>query len=376
MAKRRANSEGTVVQRGDGRWMAQLTLPGGQRRSFYGKTQAEVISKLREARQRLDEGLPPTPEKLTVGQWLETWLRDSVAHAVRPRTAVRYGEIVRCHLAPRLGHVRLAHLQPADVERAMREALEAGQSPRSVLHHRAVLRAALNHAIRHGLIARNAAALAAAPHVPEGEHEAITPARAKAILQAVQGDSLEALFLLLLSTGMREGEALGLQWADVNLDAGTASIRRVLQRVNGEWAFREPKTRRSRRTVSLPAPVVAALREHRARQLEERLRLGPDWQGEQWGNLVFPNETGGPLHGNTALHRFQRLLQRAGLPRMRVHDLRHGAASLMAAMGIPPRVAMELLGHSQISTTMNIYAHVAPEYSREAMERVSKALWG
>lgn len=149
--------------------------------------------KAQEGARDIEEGRPPAPEALTVKQWLETWLRDSVPHTVRPRTAIRYGEIVKLHLVPRLGHIRLAQLQPSDVERTMRQALEAGQSPRSVHHHRAVLRTALNHAIRHGLIARNAASLAKAAHVPGDKRDVISPARAKAILAAVRGHRLEAL---------------------------------------------------------------------------------------------------------------------------------------------------------------------------------------
>jgi len=199
---------------------------------------------------------------------------------------------------------------------------------------------------------------------------------ATGLLEAVRGDRLEALFTVALALGLRQGEALGLRWPDIDLEAGTLSVQRSLQRVNGEWLSPEPKTTRSRRTVPLPGPVTVALREHRARQLVERLRLGAAWQGERWGDLVFADEAGGPLSGFHVSRPFKALLAVAGLPPMRYHDLRHGAASLMAAQGVPARVAMEILGHSQISTTMNIYAHVAPELGRDAAERIGAALWG
>ena len=256
----------------------------------------------------------------------------------------------------------------------MREALNAGQSPRSVLHHRAVLRTAINHAISQGLLTQNVAALAKPPRVPDVEHDPITPGRARAIIQAVKGHRLEPLYILMLATGLREGEAIGLKWPDLNLDANTLRVQRVLQRVQGEWLFKEPKTQRSRRTISLPEPVAKALRQHRTNQLKERLRLGHTW--EDLHGLVFTKESGSPLTPTTVSYHFHGLLRNAVLPRMRIHDLRHGAASLMAAMGIPPRVAMELLGHSQISTTMNIYSHIASEYGREAMDRVDESLWG
>ncbi|MSQ13701.1 MAG: site-specific integrase [Dehalococcoidia bacterium] len=150
----------------------------------------------------------------------------------------------------------------------------------------------------------------------------------------------------------------------------------MLQRYGGAYHLMRPKTRNSRRTVSLPAAVAVALKEHRVRQLQERLQAGPLWDNETWGGLVFATETGGPLSGFSVTRRFYKLLRVAGLPPMRYHDLRHGAASIMAALGVSPRTAMETLGHSQISTTMNIYTHVTPEHQREAMDKVGAALFG
>lgn len=151
---------------------------------------------------------------------------------------------------------------------------------------------------------------------------------------------------------------------------------RTLQREDRQYKFLDLKSSQSHRTIPLPDPVVASLRKHRARQAEERLMAGSVWEGESWGYLVFPNETGGPLSGFGVTQRFKRLLSDAGLPDMRYHELRHGAASLMAAQGIPARVAMEILGHAQISTTMNIYAHVASDVQREAADRIGKSLFG
>lgn len=376
MARRRANSEGTLTQRKDGRWEAQLSLPDGKRRSFYGKSKQDALKKMQAAQRQVADSKPLPPERLTVGTWLETWLRDTVPLKCRPRTAHRYGEIVRLHLVPRLGRIRLRELTASDVDRAMREALAAGQSPRSVAQHRAVLRAALYVAMKGDKVGRNVAPLSSAIHVTEEEREALTPTTARAILQAVRGDRLEVLYALMLAVGLRSGEARGLRWTDLDLDAATLAVRRNLQRVDGEWRFLEPKTARSRRSIRLPSAVVSALRTHHIHQLEERLKAGSLWEGQKWGGLVFPNEVGGPLDASTAVQHFQRLLKKAGLPAMRVHDLRHGAATIMAALGVSPRVAMEVLGHSSIATTMNIYSHVAPEQQVEAMARVDKAIWG
>jgi integrase len=377
---RRGHNEGSIYQRADGRWAATVNISyeGSRRRrkSFYGSTRAEVARKLQAAQRALADGLPLPGERQTVGQVLQAWLRDSAAWKVRPRTLQRYDEIVRLHLVPRLGHVLLPKLTPYDVDKMMNDELTAGVSPQSVAHHRAVLRTALNVAMRRGFVGRNVASLAEPPRVPAHEVRPLALADARALLGAVKGDRLEALFTVALAVGLRQGEALALSWDDVDLDGGTLTVRRSLQRVDKQWRFMEPKTPQSRRTIPLPGPVVAALREHRARQLRERLRAGAAWQGEQWGDLVFTGEIGAPLSGFHVRRRFNKLLTLAGLPPMRYHDLRHGAASLMAGQGVPVRVAMEMLGHAQITTTMNIYAHVAPELERDAAERISDALWG
>jgi integrase len=379
MAKR-GNSEGSIYRRSDGRWAASVDLgqADGRRRrkAFYAKTRQDVGRKLQAAQRALADGLPLVDQRQTLGGFLEIWLRDSVARKVRPRTLQRYQEIVKLHLTPRLGRIPLAKLTPAHVERMMNEAIGQGAAPRSACHHRAVLRTALNVAMKWGVLGRNVASLAGPPRVPEREIRALGQADARALLEAVRGDRLEALFTVALALGLRQGEALGLRWPDVDLGGALLTVQRSLQRVNGEWLSPEPKTPRSRRTLHLPGPVTAALREHRARQLVERLRLGAAWQGETWGDLVFTDEAGGPLSGFYVSRRFKALLAVAGLPPMRYHDLRHGAASLMAAQGVPARVAMEILGHSQISTTMNIYAHVAPELGRDAADRMGAALWG
>ena len=373
---RRGRGEGSIYKRKEGRWAAAISLEGGKRSYLYGKTRAEVATKLRGAQQARANGLPFADGRMTLGEFLHTWLFDIASTRVRPRTWQGYEQIVRLHLTPALGQVRLAKLSPPHVERMMKDGLAAGRSPRAVAHDRAVLRAALNATMKWGLVGRNVAMLTDPPRVPEAEPHALSRADAQRILTAVEGDRLEALFTVALAVGLRQSEALGPRWSDIDLRTGRLSVGRALQRYDRDFHLDEPKTKRSRRTVALPGPVVQSLREHRARQLEERLRAGPAWVGERWGDLVFSNETGAPLHGTTVARRFKQLIAEAGLPPMRYQHLRHGAASLMAAQGVPPRVAMEVLGHSQISTTMNIYSHVAPESQQVAADRVAEALWG
>jgi len=374
MAKR-GNSEGTITKRKDGRWEAKITPPDGRRRSYYAKTRQEAAQKLLQAQKAVSQGLPLAGERQSTGAFLESWLKDAAAQRVRPKTLKGYADMVRLHIAPEIGHVPLVRLTPQHVEKMLAGVLEKGASPRSVGHCKAVLRNALNQAMRWSAIGRNVASLARAPHVPEREFHALAPASARCVLEAVKGDRLEALFTVALACGLRQGEALGLRWQDVAWEGGTLTIQRTLQRIDRQYRFLEPKTARSRRTIALPMPVAASLRRHHARQLEERLNMPQAWEGEAWGGLVFADELGRPLSGFHVSRRFKKLLALAGLPAMRYHDLRHGAASLMAAQGVPARVAMEILGHAQISTTMNVYAHVAPELQKEAAERVAVALW-
>lgn len=373
---RRGNNEGSIYKRKDGRWAAALTTDAGKRRHFYAKTRAEVAQKLRSAQDAQQHGLPLDAARTTVAAFLDSWLRTSAARKVRPRTLNGYEQIIRLCLAPSLGRVRLARLTPHDVERMMNEGIANGRSARSVAHDRAVLRTALNVAMRQGVVGRNVAMLADAPRVPEREFRALTPSDARRILAAVDGHRHRALFTVALAVGLRQSEALGLQWDDVDLDRRTLVVRRVLQRYDGAFHLDEPKTPHSKRTVEMPEPVCASLREHRARQLADRLRAGAAWNGDEWGGLVFCDERGQPLHGTTVAKQFQALVGQAGLRKMRYHDLRHGAASLMAAQGVPPRIAMEVLGHAQISTTMNVYSHVAPESRGVAAKAVEEAIWG
>lgn len=290
-------------------------------------------------------------------------------------TLRRYKEIVRLHIVPELGRVPVARLTPQHVEKMLAAVAAKGASASSVNHCRGLLRNALQAAMKHSLVGRNVAALADARSVPAREVRVLTPYDARRILEAVKGDRLEALFTVSLALGLRQSEVLGLRWSDLNIDASTVSIQRTLQRLHGAFAFYPPKSGKSRRTIPMPVPVATALQRHMKRQLQERIALGAAWEAERCGGLVFTDEEGNPLSCYHVSGRFHKLIRMAGLPPMRYHDLRHGAASIMAAQGVSARVAMEILGHAQISTTMNIYTHIAPELQKEAAERVAGALW-
>ena len=420
MGVRRGRGEGSITKRSDGRWMARVDL-GYQngvrcRKTVYGR---EVQTKLRETLQRTESGLPPLPEQETVGAYLRRWL-ELRREQLRPHTYISYEQTVRRHLTPGLGRIRLAKLGPRDVATWLHGCRTQGVGPRTIQYSRAVLRAALNQALRWELVSRNAAALTDAPQHQAREIKPLTPEEARALLAAVAGHRLEALITVALGLGLRRGEALALRWEDVDLTAGVLSVRHTLERAGGDAAARkpllaeratlrsrlkdaadeatrrqrvaqlddvqarlkpvqtslrlaEPKTARSRRTITLPTLVAGALRAHRTRQLEERLAAGSRWHDTE---LVFTTRIGTPI-GTHSLHStFKGLLRAAGLPSIRYHDLRHTAATLLLAQGVDVRTIMETLGHAQVSLTLNTYAHVVPVLQREAAAKMDAILGG
>jgi integrase len=254
----------------------------------------------------------------------------------------------------------------------MNAKFESGLSPRTVQYLRAVLRRALGQAPKWDLVARNVATLVEPPRSVKHEIHPFTPKQAQAFLTAVKGDRLEALYSVAIALGLRQGEALGLRWSDIDFDAGTLTVRVALHRIGGEPVLTEPKTNKSRRTVHMPPSFVASLREHRIRQLEERLMMEPRWD-DSW-NLVFASTIGTPLDARNVVRHFKAALVKANMPDLRLHDLRHTCASLLLAQGVGPRTIVEVLGHSQISLTMDTYSHVMPEMRREAAELMERLL--
>jgi integrase len=378
-SRRRGRNEGSIFQRADGRWCAQLDL-GWQngrraRKYIYGATAAAVRDSLLTARTDKSKGLPVAIERQTVSQFLQRWLEDAVKPSVRPLTHEQYCQHVKLYLGPLLGHNRLDKLAPHHVRAFLKRKLEDGLAPRTVELSLVILRKALGQAVNDGVLARNAAKLVDGPRVQRFEGQTLSPQEARTFLDAAAGERHEALYAAALVIGLRMGEALGLRWEDINLERRTLTVNRILERIGrgtgSTLQFVEPKTSRSRRTVTLPELAARALRAHRVRQLEERLAAGPHWR--DFG-LVFPTTIGTPLEPHSLHDDFKRILTKAGLPEIRFHDLRHSAASLMLAQGIPLRSIQEILGHSSISLTANLYAHVGEQLKREAADAMDKIL--
>lgn len=369
---KRGNGEGTIRQRPDGLWEARVALDDGRRKSLYGKTRQEVARKLAAALRDRNSGIPITPsDRQTVASYVVGWLA-AIESQIKPRTHLRYAELLRLHVVPTLGKVALVKLTPTQLEALYGALLKQGLSPTTVHHVHAVMRTALARAERQGIVQRNVAALAAAPRLRRREMHTLTSAEARRVVEAARGERLEALYILALSTGMRQGEVLGLRWRDVDFEHATLHITATLQNTATGLTLTSPKTHRSNRQIALTPSAVAALRTHRARQAEERLRAGTAWLEQ---DLVFCTQRGGPLYkGNLLADSFFPLLARAGVRRVRFHDLRHTAATLLLSRGVPVKVVSELLGHASVAITLDIYAHVLPDMQAQATAAMEAVL--
>jgi integrase len=377
MTRRRGHGEGNVYRRADGRWAARVSVGyrNGKRsrRWVYGKTRGEVANKLRDTIQSHQQGSLVEPGRVTVGQFLTRWLEDCARPKLRPRTLVSYTQMIRLHIAPGLGPIPIQRLTPQQIQSWLNDRRKAGLSPRTCQYARAILRSALEQGLRWGVVSRNVSTLVESPRVPRHEIRPLQPDQARALLEAVRAHRLGALFTVALALGLRQGEALGLQWDAVDFQAGALAVRRALQRVGKQWQLVEPKSERSRRVIALPRVAVVALRAHRVRQKRERLLAGGDWKE---AGFVFTTRMGTPLDPINLTKTFKRLLRAAGLPSIRFHDLRHTAATFLLAQGVDARTIMETLGHSQISLTLNTYSHVLPSLQQDAARRMNSLLVG
>jgi integrase len=376
--KRGKSWEVTVWQQGrdpsTGRRRRRCLTVHGSRR--------DAARKLAEALQQRDTGTDLSPGRLTVGDYLRRWLRDYAAHNVAPSTLTRYRGIIENHLIPALGSLRLRDLRPGHIQDAYARFLgpegraskhkHGPLSARTVLHHHRLIKEALAQAVRWQDVSHNAADGVSAPRPARPEMRVLGAEEVSWLLEAAAETPLYALVYLALHTGLRQGELLGLRWQDIDLDRGTLHVQRTAQRLKGQGViYRPPKSHRSSRPVSLSPEVVALLREHRRLQVEHKLRVGPAYRGL---GLVFASPLGGPMDAGNLRRAFARLLDRAALPRIRFHDLRHTAATLMLTAGVHPKVVSERLGHATVALTLDTYSHVLPDLQRDAAEALDRVL--
>ena len=387
---KRASGEGTLSRRKDkaGKtigWRAAVTVghheDGTQdRRWVSGKTQTEVQEKLRALQADMHNGMVADTQGLTVADFMTRWTEHKERDGVKPNTVQSYRDTVRLYITPHIGRVKLEKLKPLDIERLLSKMQKDGKSAANRRYTLRVLSMALRQAVRWQMLPRNVADVISPPKAERPEMKVWTPGEVATFLSAAQVHRLYAAFYLALMTGMRRGEVLGLQWADIDFERSRLTVRHNLVEVHGDGVsgkqqagkptvssiqvkLQTPKTAASRRTVALSPGTLSKLHEHQAQQERERTAAAEAWQG---GGYVFASELGGPTNPNYFYDQFKKLARGEGLPEIRFHDLRHTAASLMIRRGVNPKVVSDRLGHTDPAFTLRVYTHLYDEQREEA----------
>ncbi|MDX3757267.1 site-specific integrase [Streptomyces sp. AK02-04a] len=371
--KRNPNGAGSIWQRKDGRFEARVYVPQPdgtrKRKTVYGSTWDECDEKRQELVRRDRQGIPTPSRSAKLSEWLPYWLEEYIKPQRKRTTYVKYEMHVRLYLVPLLGSRRLESLTTANVRQMISKVTEQASAATAKEAHR-VLRTALTAACRDELISRNVVQLVPAPRVEPRELHPWSLDETLTFLEAARTDPLYPAFVLAVALGLRRGEILGLQWWDVDLDRRTLTVRTTLNRGGKELYLDTTKNRRAR-VIPIPLMCVAPLRWQRLRQAARRDAIGADWHDS---DHVFTTRSGRPIEPRNLYRSFLRIAASAGLPQVRLHDTRHGCASLLFAAGVAPRTVMEILGHSQIAVTMNVYTHVSDDNRREAMGHMDRLL--
>lgn len=379
--------EGSVRRDTSGRWgfVVDVTPVGSvqrkqvRRRGF--RTKALALEALDEVKSQLRTGSWVPPSRQTVSEFLEEWLA-TVAPELRPATLYSYQRNVRLHVVERIGHVPLQSLDAGILNRLYADLLQPGSNrarpdralaPRTVAYIATIMKSALTDAVRWGRLVRNPADAANPPKAAAHQRPDMltwTPTELSRFLElsAENKDRDVALWRFLATTGARRGEALGLRWRDVDLDAGTATVRVTVIVVAHQIQFGSPKTNAGVHSIDLDGGTVAALREHRRRQAAERLLVGPGWVDH---DLMFADPAGGPMHPEAVSMRFARRVRLYELPKLTVHGLRHTWATMALSAGVHPKVVQERLGHATIGITLGVYSHVTKGMGRAAGQLVA-----
>ncbi|MBA2246828.1 MAG: site-specific integrase [Chloroflexia bacterium] len=376
-SRRRGSGEGAIYQReSDGRWVAVVDAGyiNGKRRRFtaYAKRRKDAAERLPELKRRAKLAGQQTTSIKTVAEFLTHWMDTSVRKNRAPTTIESYQGAIVNHIVPVIGSRRLAALERMDIQR-MLDAVAAkdGVGPRSVENVSAVMRKALNDAVKWSLLETNPAQHTEIAKVPQADRKALTVEQARQLLFHVADDRFEALYALAAIYGLRRGECLGLRWSDIDHEAREIHIRQQVVVVNNAPLVTPVKTKKSSRNLPLLKDIDAALDRRRERQAEERLAAGEHWIEH---DLVFASMVGTPYQPANHHKRWHASLKRAGLPDVPFHSLRHTAASFLVALNVHPRIAMEILGHANIKTTMEVYSHVQQPGMRDALESVENVL--
>jgi integrase len=367
---KRSNGEGTIKKRSDGRWEGQYTIDF-KRRSIYGKTQEEVRKKLNQVINEIESGLY-TDNTITVGAWLNTWLYEYKKGSVKQKTFQGHETMVRCHLLPAFNKIKLKDLTVDHVQRLLNAKTKEGLSNRTVRYIRSTLQNALGQAIQNGLIIRN---IAQAVKVGEGkqkERRILTPQEQQALVKALAGERRGFMVYFALYTGLRRGELLGVRWSDVDMNANTLTVCQNVQRLNvddgkSRLVIDTPKTKKSNRTITMLPEVTDKLREHFTAQSRERILAGQLWHDN---DLIFCTELGKPIEPRNLQRFINRVTDKIGIPHVNTHALRHAFATRALEQGVTLKAVSEMLGHSSIQMTADIYSHLSLEHMETEMQKM------
>jgi integrase len=379
MAGRRGNHEGSIYQRSaDGLWCGVALLGydiRGRmiRKTVTAKSRAEVTRKLAQLRRQVDAGKVSTVKTPTLSELMKRWFETVLSREVARSTYDNYHTVVKYHVLPVLGRRKVTDITVADVDRLLALKLGAGLSPSTVHRVRALISQCLDQGVRWGDVPTNVARLSRPPKMVRPEGRTLTREQAQQLLETLKTHRHESLYLLMLSTGMRRGEALGLKWEDLNLENGIVRIKRNLKREGGRIVTADTKTLKSRRAVNVPAPVLEALQKNRDLQEVEKAELGDPWVDS---GFIFTTSIGTPIDPRNLYREFSQICEKAGLGHWHPHELRHSAASLMLASGVKLQVVSEVLGHSSIRMTADVYGHILDPDRQHAASAMSEVLWG
>ena len=373
MAKRRGNREGSIYfHHVSGKWCAQVSLDG-RRLTKYFPTQKEAQDWILETRKKIKKGLTFKAAKLTVGNYLHYWL-NSIEDSIKQTTWIDYRQGIKNHIAPTLGKIKMIDLKPTDIQLLINKKKAEGLSAWRLQYIKRILNKALRQAVALGIISSNPVLAVTVPRPPQKEMRFWNKDQVKTFLDCVESHRLEALYYLAFTTGLRQGELLGLRWADLDTENQRIYIKRQLRRVREKGLiYQELKTKNSRRVIIIGDLVLEKLANHRDYLKKEALFAGDDW-GDKEFQIIFPSSVGTPLEPRNLYRHFQETTQKAQLPKIRFHDIRHTAATLMFREGIHPKVVQEILGHSSVSLTLDTYSHVIPSMQEEVADKLNNLL--
>jgi len=382
MAKKRANGEGSIRKRKDGRWEGRYTAGHDPTtgktiyKNVLGKTQAEVKEKLKKAIEEAGKLDIARAGQYTVGQWLDLWLENYAKLKVRPSSYQTYQGFIKNHVKPSIGDIPLSKLTTMDLQQLYKKLLESGRvdrveakskpkglSAKTVRNIHQMISSACGFAVNQKLLASNPASACALPRIERKEMKTIPPDKLTSFFDEAKESGVFELYYIDLLTGLRRGELLGLKWDDVDLKNGILHVRRQIMRQNGAVVEAPLKTKNSYRSIAIPADAVEVLKTQR-----EKVGCGSEY--------VFPSPTGGPISPDSVLHMLQRVLKRAGLERVRFHDLRHTFATLALQNGVDVKTVSGMLGHYSAGFTLDTYAHVTTAAQRTAANTMGNILSG